>query len=1572
LIQWPGKSLKFGCKGDAPVRFSVARTLLLATCLQAFAWCQDKPEALGDRAFEAHQYPQAVEYYRQAMEGVEDQGLLGELERKLGRSFREAGQNEQAADWYEKAQATMQRGGNNIGQARCLLSLALALSDLKQGEQAVARMLQSLEIFQNEKDLQAQAEALEDLGVIYERFERTEEALETDQRALALVRQLEQPEDEAQILVNMGVAAQRGKRFEQAFESYQAAVALYHRLKRPSLEVTTLCWLGLVAGDLGRNQQAQELLQQALTTVRQLKDPPQEASVLHATGGFHYRQKRYAEARKFYQQSLELRLAASNRAELLKTVQMLAKVCSKTEEHNQSIAYSKQALELTRELKDRQAEGSALFDLAEECFQAHLDDQAQSSYESSLAIARELKVPFLEANALRRLGDVHLEGGRLELARTHYELALAIRSPNDADLRRATLVSASKCYFRLKQSERRIAVLEEALGLARQQKNHEAEGECLALLSSGYRSLGRDGEARNAAEQSLAIAREFGQKVQIPDRLKVLGLVHSEFNRHTEALSCFQAALQLSLELQDPPVTADLQELLAQQEFALGREAEGTQAYLSALEVRRSQQDTRGQANTLGYLTSDLMKQKAYQESLNYLWREQKLEHQLQLHEREADTFSDIGFCWEKLNRPKEALRWYGVAVRLRSARRLDRENQRWTLARLANMYEVLRQPQQARQVYTSILNLSRQEGNLKDQAFALGRIASLDEDLHRMVPAEENYARSLSLYEQAADLTGQSWALYRLALLHATKEPQRGYLELQAAVRMARQAQNDHVAICCLLHLTRLGDELGKPAQETAPFLDEAEQLAKSSERTRDLAVIRNHRSFNDDLRGDWSAAMRESQSARGLADQLQDPGLEASALNKMAIIHKRVHQFGQARLEYRQALQLYRAAGDQEGEGAALHNLAEIEYELGHYLEAQHLFQQALKSHQKAGNQTFVGNSLDALGNTYLKLHQLGVAEKFYRQSLNVRKRVGNSQRIAESFESLGRLAKQRAQLAQASDFYRQSLELSEDPELQFTVLADLMELHRARNPRLAVFFGKLCINVLQRTRQNLAGSEDSSMQRSFLSGHRHQYRLLADLLMQQSRLAEAQQVLSLLKSDELKEFTRGPAGDQNLAMTAEEAQIHQRYEEVSGRLVSLAAEKEELEKAADRKGVTARLLAIEKEYQATRAEFELFLKKISREFQSQSSGQTAANLRAMSGMQEEMANWGPGVVLIYTVVGPKTFRELLVTPDFCKTYEVSTGEKAINQLVLKYREGLQAPSVDPRPASQALYSVLFPAQLQRDLKELKAKTLMWSLDGTLRYAPLNALWDGEHFLVEQYENSIFTLATQAALARPPNPDWRVAALGVSKAWGDFPALPGVPQELTAVTQTLPGKIELDQAFTESSLPQAVIEKTPVIHIASHFCLRPGDDSRSFLLLGDGNKMPVSQIRTLSFKGVDLLTLSACDTANGSSGQGSEIESFAAVAQQNNARAVLATLWPVSDQTTPILMAEFYKRRASGMTKIQALQSTQKAFLRGEIGKSSDGDSQRGLRQIRDAYGKGWTHPFYWAPFVLIGNWR
>jgi CHAT domain-containing protein len=260
------------------------------------------------------------------------------------------------------------------------------------------------------------------------------------------------------------------------------------------------------------------------------------------------------------------------------------------------------------------------------------------------------------------------------------------------------------------------------------------------------------------------------------------------------------------------------------------------------------------------------------------------------------------------------------------------------------------------------------------------------------------------------------------------------------------------------------------------------------------------------------------------------------------------------------------------------------------------------------------------------------------------------------------------------------------------------------------------------------------------------------------------------------------------------------------------------------------------------------------------------------------------------------------------------------------------------------------------------------------------MGALHDGRRYLVEQFalarETQAVTAQTQKSSGR------RAVGLGVSRALDGHQALVGVREELAAVIRTarrrrggvLPGIIRLDRAFTAGALVRALSSQYSVIHVASHFVFAAAHEDSSYLLLGDGAKLTLAEFGDLRFDTMDLVVLSACNTAigGGHSQNGREIEGLGALVRYQGANQVLATLWSVADMTTASLMRAFYHNRyRSKLAPPEALRRAQLDLLSGAV-KSPARVQTRALvdpDEDRTDAKPDARHPFYWAPYILMG---
>jgi CHAT domain-containing protein len=518
-------------------------------------------------------------------------------------------------------------------------------------------------------------------------------------------------------------------------------------------------------------------------------------------------------------------------------------------------------------------------------------------------------------------------------------------------------------------------------------------------------------------------------------------------------------------------------------------------------------------------------------------------------------------------------------------------------------------------------------------------------------------------------------------------------------------------------------------------------------------------------------------------------------------------------------------------------------------------------------------------------------------------------------------------------------------------------------------AVAFLKEGINRLQAVRHRLHLA-DTEKQKLVTSKYAHNYAKLASLLNDQGRLAEAQMVLDMLKEDEQFDFIRRSAGADprrtRIGYTPTEERWMGRYREIADRLAALGKEEQALQKQA-KLGLSEeekkRQAALAADLKVAQAAFESFLEQMRQEFAAKGPARSAefaeSSVKALAELQDLLKGLGDDVALLRIYLTDEQVNFLLTTPGVQLARNVKIKTQDLNRQVAELNRLLRDPKADPLPAAQALYKLLL-APVEQDLQQAGAKTVMLSLDGVLRYLPFGVLHDGQRYALQRWNLPVYTSVVRERLREAANANWQAAGLGVTRKHGNFDPLPAVRTEMSSIIRTgatgvLPGEVHLDEAFTAQRLKDVSQRRFPVVHVASHFQFSPGTEINSFLLLGDGTQLTLGDIRTQNYRfdDVDLLTLSACDTGlgGGRDQRGREIEGFGVIAQQQGAKAVLATLWKVADSSTATLMGDMYRRRVQGgLSKIEALRQAQMAMA----------------AQPRTA------HPFYWAPFVLMGNWK
>lgn len=318
----------------------------------------------------------------------------------------------------------------------------------------------------------------------------------------------------------------------------------------------------------------------------------------------------------------------------------------------------------------------------------------------------------------------------------------------------------------------------------------------------------------------------------------------------------------------------------------------------------------------------------------------------------------------------------------------------------------------------------------------------------------------------------------------------------------------------------------------------------------------------------------------------------------------------------------------------------------------------------------------------------------------------------------------------------------------------------------------------------------------------------------------------------------------------------------------------------------------------------------------------------------------------------------------PDGRKKFTwIEIDRQSLTEQINEFRRGLERFRVafDPT-AAQKIYDWLI-RPFAEDLQQAQVKTLVFVQDGILRTVPMAALHDGKQFLIQRYAIAAtpsLSLTDPGAVDRDT---FRVLAMGLTEATvidgQAYQALNNVSKEISEVRQQIPGSKQLlNEEFTRDRLQQEISQTIySIIHIATHGQFGT-DPEETFIVTGNQQKLTLNELDevirrfTRNIEPLELLTLTACETA---AGDDRAALGLAGVAVQAGAKSALASLWRIDDAATAQIAIDFYSNlRQPTLSKAEALRAAQIALIEG----ATIGDRQ-------------YTHPAYWSPFILVGNW-
>lgn len=930
---------------------------------------------------------------------------------------------------------------------------------------------------------------------------------------------------------------------------------------------------------------------------------------------------------------------------------------------------------------------------------------------------------------------------------------------------------------------------------------------------------------------------------------------------------------------------------------------------------------------------------------------------------------------------------------------------------------------------YESAIENWRAAGDKLMQGHALCGLGVVWLRLNEPQKALECYRQALKIQQAAPQWREEAYTLFGLGVIHSDLGEPRTALEFYSAA-LARQrtlrdayAETQTLGNMGLAHL--LLGEVRRALEYFGPALKVWE---RTNQRAQQAATLHNTGRAYEAL-GEFQPALEVYLRALALRRLLNDREGVASELNSIGFVNGALGEWPKALEYYGQALALWRTAGNRRGEAVALGNIGRSQAALERTAMALDYYEQALKLHHELGNRQSAAVTLEDIGSLHAATGSSHRALEFYEQSLSLRRATGDRWGEASTLASIGLVHVSLGEVVRALEYLNESLVLHREVGDQRGEARVLYGIARAERRQGKLDEARRRIeDALALVESVRAGVGSRQLRASFFASVRKYYEFDIDLLMQlhRARPADGYDALAVQAGERararglLELLTEAHADIRQGADTALIAREHALAELLSAksaRRMQLAAARAA---AAQLDALDREISAFEDEHQQVQAQIRRSNPRYAALTQPQPAG--LAEIRQL--LDDD------SLLLEYALGEERSFL-WAVTKDTLSSYELPTQAEiaraatAVYELLTARSRGERGETPEQRRLRVARAEAQLPdaaARLSRLIlgpvaDRLKGRKLVVVADGALQYIPFAMLplpsdeagarpLVAEHEIVSLPSASVLSLirkdvagrhAAQKMIAVFADPvfsrdDERVkvnpgkqasptvrpeAAADVRRIEHDndqsvtlgrlvISRLPFTRQEAERILAVVPGTAApgasvlkaLDFNASRDAATSAELADYRYLHFATHGYLdseRPGL-SALVLSLVDEQGAPrdgflraneIYNLRLLA----ELVVLSACQTGLGKEVKGEGLIGLTRGFMYAGAPRVVVSLWNVNDKATAELMAKFYERMLKdGQRPAAALRSAQVEMWRQ----------------------KQWQAPYYWAAFVLQGEWK
>jgi len=859
-------------------------------------------------------------------------------------------------------------------------------------------------------------------------------------------------------------------------------------------------------------------------------------------------------------------------------------------------------------------------------------------------------------------------------------------------------------------------------------------------------------------------------------------------------------------------------------------------------------------------------------------------------------------------------------------------------LIQQASKQEQQGQRQQAIETWQQILAIARQLKDRGLEGLALHDIGVNYDSIGQPQEALKYYNQALPITREAGDRADFATTLANIGSAYdSIGQPQEALKYFNQALPIMREVGPRAGVATTLNNIGKVYGSISQ-LQEALKYFNQALPIWREVGDRAGVATTLNYIGSVYKSISQPQEALKYYNQALPIRREVGDSAGVATTLNYIGLVYDSIFQPQEALKYYNQALAIRRQVGDRAGVATTLTNIGFVYHSTSQPEEALKYFNQALPIWREVGDRAGVAATLTAIGAVYNRISQPQEALKYLNQALPIRREVGDRAGVAVTLNAIGVVYHSISQPQEALKYYNQALPIWREVGDRAGLAAILNNMGAAyrdtKQPTQAIENWQQSVQITLEMRSGLQREN----RQKFLQGERGSAVSLVDFLIDQNQADRAFQWLNIATTADLADYTRlidaKVANPQAQKALEEWKQKNQQLQFLRGQLSGKFSE-----------NLSRQMRELEAEVNRQAEQIRSQFPEVAELFET-----TAKDIAQLK------ASIAPGTVVIQPVLLttiknlPNTIALFVLTKDSLSVKKIPINPEEFDKLLTQYREQLQNTG-DPNVTvtGSKLYDILI-RPVEDQIKAFSPKQLSIIATGKLRYIPFETLYDEQtdEFLIQKYPVNYLTRISTRSI---PDSTLQGGILALGNPVPRPPQnLPATEAEVRNIAQLLPGSsayigntATLDQFKTQAP-------RFPFLHLATHGCFQPEGcqklDMKANTLLFADTQFNIADAALLGLQNTRLLTLSACQTALQANSNGEEISGIAYIFERAGAQAVMASLWSVDDAATKELMVEFYQNINKGMSKGEALR-------------------QAKLSQIA-------RHPFYWSPFILIGDAR